>query len=279
MKAAGRRSLSPHFGIPLLLCCLISVVVPVEGCAQEGALWHGARAAVCLTYDDALNVHLDRVVPALDSLGLRGTFYLSGFFPSFRARSTEWKLVAERGHELGNHTLFHPCEGKAPGREWVRPDYDLNAYTVTRLMDEITMANTLLTAIDGKTTRTFAYPCGDTTAGDSSYAEKIREIFPAARGVESKMETIPEIDLNHIGSYMIAGESADELISLVRAAMEKGALVVFLFHGVGGEHNLNVSLDDHARLLRFLKENERDVWVAPMLEIAEYIAAYRKGKR
>jgi sialate O-acetylesterase len=235
--------------------------------------WHGKQCAVCLTYDDALNVHIDNVVPILDSLGLKATFYVSGFFPSFKARSKEWKSVAAGGHELGNHTLFHPCEGKAPGREWVRPEYALESYTMKRMIDEIEMADVLLQAIDGKSLRTFAYPCGDRKVGDSSYVENIKKRFVAARGVEGKMQKIGEVDLYDIGAYMINGQSGDELVQLVKKAMESKALVVFLFHGVGGEHTLNVSLSAHSQLLHFLKKNSKEIWVAPLIDIAKYLKA------
>ncbi len=236
--------------------------------AQDKAVWRDKKCAVCLTYDDALNVHLDNVVPILDSLGLKGTFYLSAYFPAFRERVVEWKAVASKGHELGNHTLFHPCTGKLPGREWVPPDYDLANYTMSRLLDEIKMANTLLEALDGKTGRTFAYPCGDTKIGGESYVEKIRTEFVAARGVKGRMAKLDEIDLFDLDSYVINGQSGEELIALVKQAMKNNALLVFLFHGIGGEHDLNVSLDAHRELLLFLKQNEKDIWIAPLVEIA-----------
>ena len=239
--------------------------------AQARDPWHGKKCAVCLTYDDALNVHLDNVLPLLDSLGFKATFYVSGYFPGFRERVGEWRLLASKGNELGNHSLFHPCEGKAPGREWVRPDYDLNNYTIQRMVDEISMANILLHAVDGQTKRTFAYPCGDIKAGDTSYVPNIRSEFIGARGVTGKMQTLDEIDLFDIGAYMINGDPGEKLIELVKKAMEKNALIVFLFHGVGGEHSLNVSLAAHSTLLHFLKENEKSIWVAPLVEIAEYV--------
>ncbi len=247
--------------------------------AQEKGLWHGKKCAVSLTYDDALNVHLDHVVPILDSLGLKGTFYLSGYFPAFRERMTEWKAVASHGHELGNHTLFHPCTGKLPGREWVKPDYDLENYTMSRLLDEIKMANTLLEAIDGKTKRSFAYPCGDTKVGDSSYVEKIKEEFVAARGVKGEMPQIHEIDLYNVGAYVVSGQSGEELMGSVKQAMERNALIVFLFHGVGGEHALDVSLSDHRKLLHFLKQYEKDIWIAPFIDIAEHVKEQNDMKK
>jgi hypothetical protein len=44
-----------------------------------------------------------------------------------------------------------------------------------------------------------------------------------------------------------------------------------VFHGVGGDHNINISLEAHRELLQFLKQNESQVWVAPFIDIAEYI--------
>jgi sialate O-acetylesterase len=42
----------------------------------------------------------------------------------------------------------------------------------------------------------------------------------------------------------------------VKEALTKGALLVFLFHGVGGEHGLNVSLPAHRQLLQYLRQTK-----------------------
>ena len=47
-------------------------------------VWNGKKCTVVLTYDDALNVHLDNAIPLLDSFRLKGSFYLSGYFPGCR---------------------------------------------------------------------------------------------------------------------------------------------------------------------------------------------------
>ncbi|MEJ2056054.1 MAG: polysaccharide deacetylase family protein, partial [Calditrichaceae bacterium] len=156
--------------------------------AQDQELWNNKRCAVSLTYDDALNVHLDIVQPALDSLGFKGTFYIPISFPGFRERLQDWKKLAANGNELGNHTLFHPCAGSYPGRDWVQPDYDLDGYTMKRFIDEVEVANTTLRAIDGRRTRTFAYTCGDTMIGDSSFVPKIKKYFAGARSVTPMMQ-------------------------------------------------------------------------------------------
>ncbi|MGB2734179.1 MAG: polysaccharide deacetylase family protein, partial [Saprospiraceae bacterium] len=145
--------------------------------------WRGKKCAVAITYDDALNVHLDHALPLLDSLGLKATFYLTTYTPAFKNRMFEWKAVAAEGHELGNHTLFHPCLGGTPGRSWVRPEYDMSTYTIRRMSDEIRMTNVMLEAIDGLKKRTFAYTCGDMMVSDGSFVEQIKPDFNGARAV------------------------------------------------------------------------------------------------
>jgi sialate O-acetylesterase len=61
------------------------------------------------------------------------------------------------------------------------------------------------------------------------------------------------------------------MINLVKQAMQTHTLLVFLFHGVGGGHNINVGLQDHSKLLHYLKANEDKIWIAPMVDVAEYI--------
>ena len=158
------------------------------------------------------------------------------------------------------------------------PDYDLSRYTVRRIVDEMAMANALLEAIDGRTQRTFAYPCGDTKAGDSSYVSEVERLFPGARGVQGKMQTIDDIDLYDVGSYMINGQSGEEMIRLVRDGEAKNALVVFLFHGVGGEHSLNVSVAEHRKLLSFLKQHEQEIWVSTLVEVCAFVRENGKAR-
>lgn len=241
---------------------------------QNQNLWNGKKCAVVLTYDDAMNGHLDNAIPVLDSLGLKATFFLSGYFPGSRNRVADWKLAAKSGHELANHTLFHPCDGKIPGRDYVKSDYDLSNYTMQRLLDEVRMTNTFLESLDGKKQRTFAYPCGDTKVGDESYIDKIKGDFVSARGVKSEMVKINKVDLFNVPAFNINEQTGEQLIALVKKATEENALLVFLFHGVGGGHGLNVSLDAHRALLRYLKQHQNEIWITPFQDATEYVKKY-----
>lgn len=124
----------------------------------------GAKAAINLTYDDAIDSQLDHALPALNKYGLKGTFNLVLSSQPLARRMDEWRRAAEQGHELANHTLFHQCSHSAPGHEWVTADNDLDHISATALAAQIRLANVMLHAIDGRSERTFALPCGDLLA-------------------------------------------------------------------------------------------------------------------
>ncbi|RKD85991.1 polysaccharide deacetylase family protein [Mangrovibacterium diazotrophicum] len=255
----------------LILPILVSLMFSPMAKAQQTGEWNGKRCAVVLTYDDALDVHLDNVIPALDSLGLKGTFYVVGNAPALNDRLPEWREAAREGHELGNHSLNHPCDGQLEGRSWVSAENDLSRYSVARAVNEIKVMNTLLKAIDGKTERSFAFPCGDKMIDTVAFYDFLKDDFAGARGVVPALQTINQVNLDDIRAYPIIGHSAEYMIDLVKQAEESGSLLVFLFHGVGGGHDLNVSLEAHRALIRYLHDNECDIWVAPMVDVAGYI--------
>ena len=275
-KNPGKIIMENHFcRKEMIVFLLIIFIYNGHAYAQTDTTWNHKKCAVVLTYDDGLNIDLTNVITSLDSLWLKGTFYISDYFDGLNAQINGWRKAAAKGHELGNHTIWHPCDGSLPGRSFVKPDYDLHTYTVNRMDNEILAMNNILKAIDGKDERTFAFPCGDTKIHDSAYLDYMKYKFIAARGVTPEMLPINKVDLNNVGCYMQNGASADEMIALVKKAMQTHTLLVFLFHGVGGEHNINVSLQAHSALLHFLKQNEKDIWIAPMIDVAKFMKSKR----
>lgn len=71
--------------IPLAFFCLF--IGLSQNMAQENSKtfrWpNNCEAAVCLTYDNGLDCHLDIAAPALDSFGLRGTFIVRVLLPLY----------------------------------------------------------------------------------------------------------------------------------------------------------------------------------------------------
>lgn len=254
-----------------ILLIILTFIIFKNTLAQQTKTWNNKECAVILTYDDALNVHLDNVIPTLDALSLKGTFYLIGGAAVVSNRIPEWRLAALHGHELGNHSLLHPCDGSLPGRSWVTSETDLNNYTLQRAVNEIRITNTLLKAIDGKTERTFAFPCGDILVENVSFYDDLKIDFVGARGTEPVLQGVDEINLDSINAFVIDGHTGDYMIDLVKKAIESNTLLVFLFHGVGGEHPINVSLEAHNELLQFLKQQEQYIWNAPLVDVANYV--------
>ena len=238
--------------------------------------WQGKRCAVVLTYDDALNVHLDNAIPLLDSLKLKGTFYLTASAKPAMNRIEEWRKAAKNGHELGNHTLFHPCDATREGMSWVSPEFDLSKYSMNRIVSEIRTCNAFLEAIDGKKERTFAFTCGHKKVAEGEFISSLQNDFVGARAVRHQMHGLKDVNVMDFDCYGINGETGSQMIDLVKKASESGSLLVFLFHGVGGEHGLNVSLEAHRELLQYLKQKESDIWIAPMVEVAKYVRDRKK---
>lgn len=253
------------------------MTLSVFSCQNTGA-WDGKQAAVCLSYDDALESHLNTVIPLLDSYGIKATFYVPSSFPGFESNIPRWEAAANTGHELGNHSRFHPCNGALPGREWVNPDYDLSTYTVKRFMSELIDENKILSQIDHLEQRTFAYTCGDKDAGGVSFEAEVRSTFMGARGVEGRFETIASMDLHDIGSFVMNEVTGEDMIQLVDQAIQEQALVVFLFHGIGGDHSIDVDAGEHAKLIQYLDHRREDLWIAPLKEISTLVQNHRKSE-
>src|SRR5438270_13927441 len=69
----------------------------------------GIRAAVTLTFDDARPSQLQRRLPIRDRHGVRATFYVGP--DAVETRLDSWRRALESGHEIGGHSLTHPCSG------------------------------------------------------------------------------------------------------------------------------------------------------------------------
>jgi sialate O-acetylesterase len=259
--------------IILLLLLAASMYQQARGQDKE---WKGKKCAVVLTYDDALDQHLDNALPVLDSLGLKATFYITAFSGSVQKRLQEWKQLDKKGHELGNHTLFHPCIGGA-GREWVSKQNDLRNYSVRRIENELRMTNLFLQALDGKTKRTFAFTCGDMKVDDSLFINGMKNDFAGARAVRNEMHKLNEVNLYNIDCYMVNNHSFEEMKAWVDKAIQTNSLLVLLFHGVGGGNSLDVSIAAHRELLLYITQKQNEIWTAPLIEVAEYIRQQQPG--
>jgi len=98
----------------LAVAALIGGIAVAGGIApeqEETFRWpNGARAAVCLTYDDCINGDLDKIAPDLEAAKLHATFFVIGSSPPLYKRMDEWRALVQRGHERSEAT---PCSTPA----------------------------------------------------------------------------------------------------------------------------------------------------------------------
>ena len=261
---------------PILTIFLAASVFAMPG--EAATRWPGgAKAAVVLTYDDALPSQLDHAVPALDAAGLKGTFFLANVRAQDVAR---WRAVARDGHELGNHTIFHPCRATAFPAD---PRYTTEAYTPASMLKEIAQQNVLLTALDGKTRHGFATPCGETKVGGVDYLEPLRQagLVTYARGVSASpaelSADVGAIDPMHVPARGFGeGDDATRMFAFVEEAEASGGMAVLLFHGVGGDH-LAVTNAQHRAFIAWLKAHRRELWVTTLQQALDWAKGQAKA--
>ena len=241
------------------------------------------RAAISLTYDDALPQHLDLVMPQLESFGLRGTFYIptqSKGDSAWITRPQDWKTAVGRGrHEIANHTQYHPCG--MHGRDWVKPNFSLEAYSLARIEDELIHASRDIAEVIGdQGAISYAYTCGDDWVGPEkiSYRPVVARLFPAARGVGNRKLVDPyDCDLNFVpGWAMVETTKLEDVLAFIDQAVETGRWAVLVFHGVGGGHHINVSAQFHLEILDRIATLRDQIWCDTFVKVAEKIRQGRK---
>lgn len=178
--------------------------------AQEIARYKGnARAAVSYTFDDGLKEHYTMVLPHLDSLGIKGTFWIIannididkpmvGHIP---ATWDEVNTIAEHGHELGNHGYTHTA---------------LNEITPEQITQEIAKNDSAIYAHTGVHTVSFCFP------GNGRPQWVIDQVLahPGITGARTYEKGVG------------GGITVQELDSWLQHAMEHGDWAVAMIHGI-----------------------------------------------
>ena len=169
------------------------------------------QGAVSLTYDDGLPVHCDLVGPLLRQYGLHATFYPM-IQSDLRLHPERWRELAAAGHELGNHSLFHPCRQRSPEPyAWLDERYDLAHYSLAQMRAELEVANLVLHLLDGQRDRSYGSTCGDLSVGPEALKEPLepvlKDLFVAARGTLTNQAAQPALglDLFNIDCIDVAG--------------------------------------------------------------------------
>ena len=246
--------------LPLMFCMLVLCVK--VGVTQS--VEHPAKTIICLTYDDGLRSHLETVIPQLQANGLQATFFLNSIQGSSDRIGESspalmgWKKAAAAGHELGNHTLFHPC----PTQFGWNKEVAIESYTTTQLVAEVRTAAAMLDLIDNrKGPRSFAYPCNNVMVEGKPYASALKReglIWCARDGGDSNsfVKDRGTLSIYRVPSWLVEeGTTTEALIAFAEKANKSGIMAVYQFHGIGAEF-FTVSKEAHLGFLQYLKANK-----------------------
>src|SRR6267378_4769252 len=174
----------------------------------------GKRVAISLTFDDARKSQPNGGAAVLDQYGVKATFFV---VPGDVKESLEgWKKVAASGHEIGNHSLVHPCSGNFP---WSRSKAIEN-YTLEQMRSELIEANKNIESLLGIKSETFAYPCGQKFVGrgrdTKSYVPVVAELFLLGRGWLDEGPNDPAFcDFAQLTGMEMDGKDFDAILPLI----------------------------------------------------------------
>ncbi|MCX5659025.1 MAG: polysaccharide deacetylase family protein [Planctomycetota bacterium] len=245
--------------------------------------WPRGQAAVSLTYDDGNEDNLDLVIPDLEAVGLRATFYLNTGNPTIHRRAADWRAAHQRGHEIGNHSIHHPCSAKAytnAGREvpaWMK--HTVESHTPATIEAEVGGAADWLDAnIGPDPDRTYAYPCGAMAIGDppdeKPYDAAVLKRCFAARGLGGAVNDPRTTRLLRVSSFHGGGGDGHRLIDLCAKAITVGGWTVLYFHRVGPP-GTETTQAAHKILIDHLRAGP--YWVAPFKTVARHIQKHQQA--
>ena len=238
----------------------------------------GKRAAVSLSFDDARLSQVDRGLAILDRCGARATFYVS--IASLDQRLDAWKQAVAAGHEIGNHTLNHPCSRNFP---FARPKA-LEDYTLERMEGELLDANEAIRQRLGVAPTTFAYPCGQTFVGRGeqvrSYVPLVARHFLAGRAAFNETHNHPAFcDLAQLFSRDGDARGLNELKAMVDTAADAGGWLILMGHEIGGEtaaHQVT-NAEALAGVCAYCQDPARGIWLDTVAAVGEYVRAQQQG--
>jgi peptidoglycan/xylan/chitin deacetylase (PgdA/CDA1 family) len=235
----------------------------------------GKRAAVSLSFDDSRLSQIDAGLAVLRKEGVKATFYVQA--PGVEKRLEGWKTAVADGHEIGNHTVTHPCTGNYPfSRNNALEDYDLKR--MAKQMDE---NNQQIHKLLGVTPKDFAYPCGLKFVGRGrqtmSYVPLVAERFLSGRGYLDEAPNDPSfVDLPQAMGTPFDDLTFEQMKKLVDEAAQNGSWIIFVGHEMGSRAYQTTDLQSLARLCEYLKDPANGIWLGTVEQIGTFVREHQR---
>ena len=141
----------------------------------------------------------ERILDILDQHSIKTTFFLTGFWVDEYPHYV--KLIAERGHEIGNHTFSHP---------------HLSGMSEEQIKEELLKLEQMIGGLTGKRPDLFRAPFGEYSNQVISTAEEL--------GYTTIQWSIDSLDWQNL--------TRDEIEQRVNSRAHEGAIVLFHNNGL-----------------------------------------------
>lgn len=235
------------------------------------------QGAVSLTFDDGMASQLAIAAPLLTQHELAGTFYINPR-TNYQEQLAPWHSAVAAGHEIGNHTVNHPC---SKNFAFVADNHRLalEEMSLEEIDADIAKAGERIHEVfPAQTPTSFAYPCYQPFVGRGatrqSYVPMVARHCVAGRGRGERHNHPLHCDLHYLWSTPCERMTGAELVGLAEQAAAEGRWAVLTFHGVNEGH-LSIAQGDLAELCAFLARQRARIWTAPVATIAQRLTTWR----
>jgi beta-glucosidase len=234
----------------------------------------GKKMGLSLTFDDARQSQVDKGIPLLDKYGVKATFYLSP--DNMMQRLEAWERAVSNGHDIGNHSLLHPCTGNFV---WSK-DKALEDYTLQDMNMELDSASKLIKKMLGIQPVSFAFPCGQTFIGRGnitrSYVPVISAKFETGRGWLNEGPNDPAFcDMSQLTGMELDGKSFEQIKNLIEEAKSKGQWLVLAGHEMNEGGFQTSQLSTIESICKYASDPANGIWINNVHNIAAYVKEKR----
>lgn len=239
-------------------------------------LWpDGHQVAISISFDDARISQVDAGTDLLDKYGVKATFYVVP--ASVEKNLKGWQKAVQSGHEIGNHTVRHPCTGNL---EWSRNNA-LENYSTGQMKTELLEASNLIEKLLSVKPTTFAYPCGQTFVGRGteaqSYISIVAEMFTTGRTKVKEGANDPLFcDFANLLAIDCDGKDFEQILPLIESAKTKNQWIILAGHEVADSGSQTTKSSMLKALLDYSKDPANAIWIAPVGTVADHITRHRK---
>jgi peptidoglycan/xylan/chitin deacetylase (PgdA/CDA1 family) len=244
-----------------LAACVAFAASTLSAAPVTTVPWNGKTGAVSFTYDDARSSQIPNLMPQLDSLGIKATFFISiQNIGDFNARRAQWIQAARKGHELTNHTYAHANVNGSDGA------------AVTAMIKD--MADTLRGIDTSLQSVTFAYPNCNLTANATAKNGIDAQNF-MARGCANptlNWGTQPT-DWMNVQGEILGPTSASTAVSRINAAKTNNRWYVTILHDVA-ESPDQYSMTPANNLTMLTAAVSAGVWIDTYAAVGAYYRAH-----